>query len=75
LTVRKPEDDFGGLLLIGVGPQIKIDNDLVENFQEEQDRLRAVSERTESTGGFPNQLSSDSWSLPREGGGGDGAFR
>jgi len=37
--------------------------------------LRAVSERTESTGGFPNRLSSDSWFPPREGGGGDGAFR
>ena|SRR5208337_4769243 len=36
---------------------------------------RAVSERTESTGGFPNRLSSDSWFPPREGGGGDGAFR
>ncbi|SRR5208282_6529962 len=35
----------------------------------------AVSERTESTGGFPNRLSSDSWFPPREGGGGDGAFR
>src|SRR5208282_1223532 len=37
--------------------------------------LLAVSERTESTGGFPNRLSSDSWFPPREGGGGDGAFR
>ena len=36
---------------------------------------RAVSERTELTGGFPNWLSSDSWFPPREGGGGDGAFR
>jgi len=38
-------------------------------------QTRAVSERTESTGGFPNRLSSDSWFPPREGGGGDGAFR
>ncbi len=38
-------------------------------------RTSAVSERTESTGGFPNRLSSDSWFPPREGGGGDGAFR
>ena len=31
--MRKPDDEFGRLLPIGVGPQIKIDNDLVENFQ------------------------------------------
>ncbi len=35
---------------------------------------RAVSERTESVGGFSNRLVSD-WSFPpREGGGGNGAF-
>jgi hypothetical protein len=40
LAARKPDDDFGGLFAVGVGPQIKIDNDLVKNFQEEHDRLR-----------------------------------
>src|SRR5271157_596959 len=35
---------------------------------------RAVSERTESVGGFPNQIISDSTFTPREGGGGDGSF-
>src|SRR5208337_5650861 len=37
--------------------------------------LRAVSERTESVGGFPNRLISASSFTPREGGGGDGSFR
>src|SRR5271166_163019 len=37
--------------------------------------LRAVSERIESVGGFPNQLVSASSFAPREGGGGDGCFR
>src|SRR5271166_225581 len=38
-------------------------------------QLRAVSERIESVGGFPNQLVSASSFAPREGGGGDGCFR
>src|SRR5208337_2583539 len=37
--------------------------------------VRAVSERIESVGGFPNQLVSASSFAPREGGGGDGCFR
>src|SRR5271165_171710 len=37
--------------------------------------IRAVSERIESVGGFPNQLVSASSFAPREGGGGDGCFR
>src|SRR5271170_7031645 len=40
LTERKPHDDFCGLPPVGAGPQIKLGNDLVENFQEEHDRLR-----------------------------------
>ena len=34
LAVGKPHDDFCGLLSIGVGPQIKIGNDLVESLKE-----------------------------------------
>jgi hypothetical protein len=28
----KPDDDFGGALLVGVGPQIKLANDSVQGF-------------------------------------------
>jgi hypothetical protein len=40
LAVGKPHDDFCGLLSIGVYPQIKVGNDLVENFEEKRNRLR-----------------------------------
>ena len=32
LTERKPDDDFGGALLLSVGPQIKLGNDSVERL-------------------------------------------
>ena len=40
LAMSKPHDDFCGLLAIGVYPQIKIGNDLIESLEEKRNRLR-----------------------------------
>jgi hypothetical protein len=40
LTERKPDDDFGGSLRVGVGPQIELGNCAVESLQEGRNGFR-----------------------------------